>query len=307
MVTNPEQPAEDPAGTPRGIPVSVLAVFWSSLLALVVVGVIAMISARPPKPYPASTPDEMLDSMAAMVAAGEPGRLPELIEVAAPQDEVTDRERMADIYIRLGRVLDAAGQLAETAAEQFEPQVAELKSDLERGEVPSLLGSLASSARSGGGFQLGFGGGVEGRQQSARAIAALLVDPYRQISEGRNRITTAEIDPDTAALLWDGMPAIPPFGLLVRRQDDGIWKLVPPLQIPMIQRAMPKTESEYQIWGSLLATLENVLVDLESDVRSGRIKSLEAMANKAVESIVVPMGMVMMAYANAVEEREDGP
>ncbi|MEQ8850270.1 MAG: hypothetical protein RIB32_00645 [Phycisphaerales bacterium] len=301
------QPAPDATEIPKGVPVSVLIVFGTSLAALVVVGVIALLAARPPKPYPASTPDEMLDSMAAMVTAGEPGRLPELVEVAPPWDETTDRERMADLYIRLGRVLDAAGTLAQTASESFEPQVAVLEEELERGEVPSLLGSIMQSSRSRGEFSLGFGRGPQGRERAARALAALLIDPYRQLAEGRDRITTSEIDPDTAAILWDGRPAIPPFGLLIRKQDDGVWKLVPPLQMPMVQRMLPKTESEYQIWGSLLATLENLLIDLESQVRSGRIKSLEALSNKAVESAIVPMGMVMMAYANAVEERDEGP
>ncbi len=307
MDREPQQPGSDAAEVPAGVPTSVLVVFGVSLAVMVVVGVMALLAARPAKPYPASTPGEMLDSMAAMVAEGEPGRLPELIEVAAPWDETTDRERMADLYIRLGRVLQAAGTLAETATREFEPEVAELRADLERGEVPSLLGSLAQSARSSGEFSLGFGRGPEGRERAARALAALLIDPYRQLADGRDRITTSEIDSQTVAILWDGRPAIPPFGLLIREQDDGVWKLVPPLQIPMIQRMLPKTESEYQIWGSLLATLENLLVDLESQVRSGRITSLEGLSNKAVESAVIPIGMVMMAYANAVDERDGGP
>ncbi len=300
-------PAPD---VPQGVPVGVLAVFSISLVLLVGLGITAWVSAWPPRPYPASTPEEMLDSMTAMVTAGEAGRLPELIEIAPPDDTTTDRERMADLYIRLGRVLEAAGDLTDTAADQFEPEIVQLREEIERGEVPSLMGSLADAARSsGGGVNLGFGGGPQGRETASRSVAALLVDPYRQLAEGRDRITTTPIDADTVALLWDGYPAIPPFGLLVRRQDDGVWKLVPPTQIPMIQRVLPRTESEYQIWGSLLATLENLLVDLEKGVRSGRIKSIEGLASKAIESAIVPMGMVMMAYGNAVQERDkpDGP
>ncbi|GJM19411.1 MAG: hypothetical protein DHS20C14_16240 [Phycisphaeraceae bacterium] len=299
-----------------GVPRSVLALFWTSLGALVVVGVVAFLAARPPSPYPAGSPDEMLDSMERMVARGEPGRLAELIEIAHPSDDTTDRERMRDLYARLGRVLDAAGSLADTASEAFESDIARLHRELEEEGSPSLLQSLAGAARAGGGQSLGspFGSGPGTRDRTSRAVAAFLTDPYGALADGRDRITTVTIDDDTAAVLWDDRPALPPFGILIRRQPDDRWKLVPPTQLPVIDRFMPKTASEYEIWGSLLATLENVLIDLKKGIESGRIGTLEGLADKAVENAVVPMGMVAMAYSQAMKERgstngepDDGP
>lgn len=72
----------------------------------------------------------------------------------------------------------------------------------------------------------------------------------------------------------------------------------------MVSRAMPKNESEFQIWGSLLATAENLLEDLNDRVESGRINSVQGLARAAVREAVVPMGMVMVAYSQAVRDRD---
>ncbi|MEZ6318454.1 MAG: hypothetical protein R3B49_06830 [Phycisphaerales bacterium] len=301
-------PDADPT-TPRPpLPRSVLVIFAGSLAILLAAGVWFLIATRPARPYPASTPDEMLDSMALMVQRRQAGRLVELIEVAPPADTTTDRDRMGDLYLLLGRVLDDAQRLADATAERFPRELEDLRASVDRGETPSLFGAMAKSAAGRRGNRQpafgGFGGNAQQQHQFGQALSALLADPYAKLAEGRDRLTTTPIDSDTEALLWDGRPIMPPIGLLVRRQDDGRWNLVPPTALPGVSRVLPHTESEYEIWGSLLATLDNVFVDLEKDVRAGRLTSLEQLSDRAVEKAIVPMGMVMVAYGRAMEDRD---
>lgn len=289
------------------VPRSVVVLFSVSLLAVVVAGVWAFVVSRPPRPYPAGTPEAMLDSAVQMVERREAGRLVELLEVAPPGDTVIDRERMGDLYLLLGRVLDRAQRLSDATAERFPREIERLRAAAERGEAPSLFGAMARSAAGRRGepeFAFGFGADPARQERFNRALAALLADPYQKLAEGRARLSTTPIGDETEALLWDGRPIMPPVGLLVRRGDDGAWRLVPPTTLPGASRFLPATESEYAIWGSLLATIENVLKDLESDVRSGRVGSLEELSAAAVQKAVVPMGMVMVAYGQAVRDRE---
>jgi len=285
-------------------------VFVSSVVLIVAVGAWFVIASRPPRPYPNASPDEMLDSMVKAVQRRRAGRLVELIEVAPPGDTQTDRERMADLYLVLGRVLDSAQRLADTTADRFPAELEAFRAAAERGETPSLLGAMAKSAagrRGGGQFEFGFGADPEKQHAFSRALSGLLADPYRKLAEGRDHLSTTPVGEDTEALLWDGRPIMPPIGVLVRRQPEGGWKVVPPTALPGVSRFLPRTESEYAIWGSLLVTLENVLIDLEKDVREGRVKSLDELSDRAVEKAVVPLGMVMVAYGRAMDAGERDP
>lgn len=294
-----------PPAAPPPLPKGAIAVFLVSLALLAGVGIATLIATRPPRPFPASNPDQMLDSMAEMVQRGEAGRLVELIEIAPPEDDSIDRDRMGDVYARLGRVLDAAQRLADASADAFPSEIERLRTEMEREGTPSLLASVLGSAR-GGPNALGMGPGTSPaqRERTSRALSALLVDPYRALERGRDRISTATVNDTTVALLWDNRPILPPLGLIAREQPDGRWNVVPPTSLPMVRRVLPRTESEYAIWGSLLTTAENVLVDLEREVRSGKHASLKDVADSAIEKAIVPMGMVMVAYSRAMRERQ---
>jgi hypothetical protein len=273
----------------------------------------------PGRAYPARSAEEMIDSVALMIERREAERLPELIEVAAPGDTRTDREQMAGLYRAVGGVLGAVEDLALSIAERYPEELAELRGELEaaraRGEATSILGAMLGGGRGGGRggrgtggerqFAMGFTASPEQRARTERAIAALLADPYTALGDARARLTTARIDDETAALLWDGRPVLPPLGLICREGEDGRWRIVPPTQQAVLSRFMPRTAEEYQIWGSLLKTMEQVAVDLRAEVEGGELGSLDELSDSAFEKLVIPAGMVMVAYGRAMEDRAE--
>jgi hypothetical protein len=295
-------------------PLAVKIIFAAAVVALVTaVGAWAW-SARPPKAYDARTPEAMLDSARQMIVDRQAERLVELIEVAPPDDTAIDRERMTDLYARLGGVLGAAQDLSDTVAAAFPDELARFRAELEQarasGKPTGLFAQLARSGRgqrgrSGGNPIQGLFGSGASRVDAERVFTALLAEPYRGIADGRDRVTATTIDDRTVALLFDNKPIAPPFGLVLREQPDGRWQLVPPTNLPFINRFLPKTADEYAIWGSLLTTFENVLIDLDRGVASGQIDSLDRLADEAFEKVAVPAGMVMVAYGRAMEARRE--
>ncbi|HZW09483.1 MAG TPA: hypothetical protein VFF69_06225, partial [Phycisphaerales bacterium] len=136
-----------------------------------------------------------------------------------------------------------------------------------------------------------------------KALQAIAADPYTWLTEAEGRLTYTPIDDERMAVLWDGKPVFPPFGLVLR-QDQGQWSVALPLaSIPWLSRYMPQSPEEYAIWASLIQMADNVVRDLEADVRGGRMQSLDALARRAGEKAFVPMGMGMVAYEQARTDR----
>ena len=136
-------------------------------------------------------------------------------------------------------------------------------------------------------------------------MQTIATDPYAWLTDAEGRLSYVEIDDERVAVLWDGKPVFPPFGL-VMRQDQGQWSVVLPIwNIPMVSKYLPQTPEEYSIWGSLLQMVDNVVLDLEADVREGRLHSLDALARATGEKAMVPMGMGMIAYDRALKDRHE--
>lgn len=301
-------PAAAPGTPTPKPPVGVVAVFAFSLVALVVAVAAWGLGSRPPRPYAADTPEALLDSMAAAVRDQRADRLVELIELIPPEESTEHAARARDLSIRAARVLASAQRLGDTLAERFEADVERARGEFassRRGSPSGPISALLSAASSQGSRP-----DPERRDRLARALGLLLADPYAAIEEGRDRLTTFPLDDRTVALLYDERPILPPVGLTARLGDDGRWRLVAPTSLPGVERFLPRSASEYAIWGSLLATVERLLDDLRRRVLSGELASLDAVAGAAVRDAVVPMGMVMIAYDRAMEERagaREGP
>lgn len=268
---------------------SVLGVSVLAFLAALVWGIIAL---WPERSYDQTSPEAMLDTAAEMVRDGRADRLPELLEID-PNAGEEDQDRVRDLYARLGRTLGAAQRLGETFARELPDEVERLAAE-EGDGAAGLLGAVASGR---GGV---FGGGP-GDDAGSRRIAALLADPYALIEDGRARLSAEVLDRESAALLWDERPVLPPFGLLLKRGDDNRWRLASPSRLPGLSSVWPRTEPEYRIWASLLTTIERLLIDLEVDVAEGRVRSAEILGRRAIERGAVPIGLVFVALQRARE------
>lgn len=296
-------------------------------LALVAVGVGGC--SRSGETYGAATPDEAIDSAQRMIVNGEAHRLVDLI--------YAESDQMRSLLNQFGELLGSLQELGTEVERRFPEEIAQYRAQAERaaaeGRTSPLLTRLVAAGR--GDRSRTFGtsrvdregltidtgsprgegrgsaaGGMMGRPQTDSErqrfndiIKELLVDPYRWLAEGRDKISTVYISDDTVSLMWDRRPILPPFGMALVQRDNR-WMLVPPTSYPGVSAVMPRNDDEWYVWGSMVKTLDHVVKDLVRDVRSGRVKNLSGLADAAVKKVAIPAMLVVFAYSNLVEERQ---
>lgn len=277
--------------------------------------------------YPAATPDESLDSAQQMIVNGEADRLVDLIHA--------DSEEMRSFLNQIGGLLGSLQGLGEAVEARFPEELTEFRettrAEAESGNGSPLLSRLVAAGRenrrnqsfgvsqidregltidTGASRRSGPAGSfLQPQTESQRRIAnqivkQLLADPYGWLAEGRAKLDTVYIADDTVSLTWDGRPVLPPFGLILVERD-GVWRLVPPTSFPGVNRVMPRTPDEWFVWGSMVKTLEHVVIDLEKDVRAGRVRNMTDLADTAVEKAAIPAMLIFFAYGNLMEERAE--
>ena len=244
--------------------------------------------------YPQSTPDEVVESLEAMVKAGDARRIPELIYAE------DDNMRLA--LRRFGRLAGRLQELAAAIQKAFPDEVEQLRKDTQaaadRGEATSIMGSLAQSA-----MQSRRSRQPENPGDSMNlALRRFLIDPYTSFEQASDRFSTVEIGDDTAGLLFDGQIILAPFGITMRRDVDDKWYIVLPLDIPMASKYRPRTAEQWEIAGYLMRAWENVAVDLKAKIESGELRSLDAVAQEAGVMLMPPTMMIGIAYSKSLEK-----
>jgi hypothetical protein len=271
-------------------------IFLASLVVLVGVGVglgAVFFGPTPKKQYDRSTPDAMLEAARDMVVRNDAERLTELI--------YADSLEMEELYARLGVVLGHLQDLAVAINERFPEEIkaaqAKAQEEAKAGRGLSLLQQFNPSGRRNGPPS------GEDSERWNQLLQAVATDPYGWLTDAEGRLSYTAIDDERVAVLWDGKPILPPLGL-VMQQNMGEWSLVLPLKsLPMLSGYMPQTPNEYSIWGSILQAVDNVVLDLESDVREGKLESLDALARTTGQKAAPVMMGCMIAYDRAVRER----
>jgi hypothetical protein len=297
------------------------------LLAATVGVLLLQACSRTTETYPASTPDEALDSAQQMIINGDAQRLVELIYAESPE--------MRGFLDQIGGLLGSLQGLGEAVEQRFPEELAAFKAEAEQaaeeGGSPLLARLVAAGRGDGGRRNRSFGVSQIDREgltidtgsatrtdrgpaflsgpqtESQRRIAntivkQLLADPYGWLAEGRAKLDTMYIADDTVSLTWDDRPILPPFGvIMVQREDE--WRVVPPTSYPGVNRVMPRSADEWFVWGSMAKTLEHVVIDLEKEVRAGRVRNMTDLADTAVEKAAIPAMLIFFAYGNLMEER----
>lgn len=267
-------------------------------LAAVLVGVAVMFTHERPgakRVYAADTPDALVASVFEAIERGEPDRLSDLIYAPTPEFRA--------VLDRLGRFLGSTRDLALALNERFPVDVARLKEEAARGGgagLGSILGAAAGGARGGAGAR---NAGQNLGQQAA--LQSLLADPFGWADGMKDRVTAIVIADDLAAVQVDGKPALGGLGLTLRR-SEGRWWVDLPLQLPMVQKYVPKTPEEHQVLGSMIRVIDNAVVDLTKDVREGKCRTMKDAAGLAGEKAFPPLVMCVIAYDRAMKAREAG-
>ena len=236
--------------------------------------------------YPQSTPDEVIASAFAMIEDARPHQLTDLIHA--------DSDDMRAVLNRLGRLFKTLEDLAVAANNAFPKEVAELKAQAEQQQGGGIFAALTNPPRD----------SAEQREQT-NLVARILADPFGWLQRARDRITTIQTADNIAAVMIDGKPA---FGLgLTMRLEDDRWQVMLPLRLPFISRYMPQTREEWAILASLVEVIDSAVDELAGDVRAGRCRDIEAVAELAGEKAWMPVVMCVMAYNRAMESRERSP
>ncbi|GIW73598.1 MAG: hypothetical protein KatS3mg103_0120 [Phycisphaerales bacterium] len=249
--------------------------------------------------YPQDSPEALVDSARQMVLDGKAGRLSELVLTQS------DGERL--VVDRLGRTLAVLQRLGQAIAQAFPQEVERIRREadqaVEQGRIDSLLGrALTASSGVARGAPQAVRDERRLRQGLDSVLRELLADPYGWLERHGDKLQPLPVTDDLVALSWQGRPVV---GLrLVER--DGKWYFQLPLDVPALQRFLPRNDEEFQIWAELVASVHNVLLDLAIEVEQGKHKNLESVASTAGEYALPTAFMVMIAYGKALEERQGG-
>lgn len=262
-------------------------------LAAAIIGVAVYLSRSAPASadfdYPQSTPDEVLQSALAMIRRGDARRLPDLI--------YADSDEMRAVLNRLGRLLQSVQALAATIQQKFPQEVEELRAKGAESALTRIAqrGVPRTDRRAGPREQR------QMQESLADASRLLLADPYGWLERNSSRLTTLKTADNVAAIMVDGKPA---FGLgLTMRRDNDRWHVVLPINMPGVARFVPRNHDEWAILASMIQVVDNAVLELDSDVRAGRVHSLQGVAELAGDKAWMPMAICFVAYQKAMDAR----
>jgi len=254
---------------------------------------------------PRDTPEATIASLKKTIEDGRADRLGDFIYDGGDPE-------MRKLLRRVGVMTGNLQKLGTAVQTKFPEQVAKLRADVEaaaaEGRATSLLSQIAPQT---GGIQIGRGRRKppsakeqEQRQEAFNnAIKSIFADPYGWAEDAEKRLTTTFLTDDSVALLWDGKPIMPPLGMTMKQGEDDRWYFVLPFNAPGLGSFMPKNATEYKVFGSVIRTMDNVVIDVTKDVTEGRVDSIDALGRTAGEKAFIPMVMVFAAYGNLVEDR----
>lgn len=273
----------------RVVPPTVRRLF-SALLALALV---LALPACGDEGYSQDTPDATLRTARLMIERGEAQRLVTLVHA--------DSREMAAVLKRLGSLLGNLQELGREISRAFPQEVEQLKADAQAGAASQRAQGLLQ-AFAAGRMPRDPGAARAQQDQFALLIRRIFADPFGWLADQEGRLSTAFITDDTVAILYDDKPIIPVIGLLMR-EHDGRWYIQLPTSVPGADRFLPRTREEYSVIGSIVKILDQAVIDLTADVRTGRVASLDAVAGKAGEKAFLPMAMAFYAYTRLLENR----
>ncbi len=250
--------------------------------------------------YGQDTPDQTIRTAKMLVEKGKAKQLSTLI--------YAENENWRKLMRRTGVFLGNIQTLGNELEMAFPKEVGELreraKTAAAEGKATSLVGVLSKQAMGGRRKRPSEKERAEMEQAMQDAMKRLFADPYAWLKEADGRLTTVPVNDNTAALMWDGQTVMPPLGMIMKKAEDGKWYFVLPTNLPGVNQFMPKTEKEFRLWGSIITTFDNVVIDLTKDVREKRLTNFEMVAMKAGEKAFIPAAMTFAAYGAYLDAKK---
>lgn len=267
-------------------------VFAIGILAALAVVLASSSCSRRERGYSQDTPDDVVQSAIAMVKAGDTAKLSNLI--------YADSLEMRAVLRELGKLLQSMQKLSVASAQRFPEDFAKLQEQAAAAASDPKNKSLITQLMVG----LDTGSGGTPKQPNAddirSAFSAVLADPYGWLERNSARLSTVMTTDDTAAVLFDGEPAIPVVGLPLRK-EDGKWYVFIPTKTPPLSRVMPRTRAMWSILGSVVRVTDNAVKDLTVDVEAGRVAGLTNLTDKFQEKVLFTVAIAFGAYARELD------
>jgi hypothetical protein len=247
-----------------------------------------------------STPDETIATARAMLLAGEGERLHELV--------YANSDDMRMFLNRTGRMLGNLETLSTSIQTRWPEEVAKLKARAEeaakKGQPTSLMGQVAGQTMRQNRRQRGGPPRGEQRQGFDDGITRLFADPYAMLRESEGKLQAVYMTDDQMALTWEGKPVLAPLGMTMRKGEDNKWYFELPLNIPGVSGFMPKTKEQWELFGGVVTVLDKVVVDLNKEIETGQLQTMEAVSRRAGEMTFIPAAMVLYAYTKLRDEQK---
>ncbi|MBX3358901.1 MAG: hypothetical protein KF745_10785 [Phycisphaeraceae bacterium] len=285
---------------------------------------------KPRHTYSQATPDDVVKSAVEMVKNNEANRLSDLV--------FAESAHMRAVLDRLGVFLGHLQQLAGAIQERFPEEVARRKAEAQlaasdpNSKAGGLLSRVLSGGSSQGGIQVQRSGGDRGRRginisvnagpgginaaagpadrsqgvsedELKNLVADLFADPYSWIDQNTPRLATIKIADDLATVTLDNEIILPPVGIPLK-EDGGRWYVALPTHLPPLSKYMPRTKAEWDIIASTIHVLDNTVLELTDDVRSGRLASLKSIADDAGRKTLMPIMFAGASYMKVMDIRE---
>jgi hypothetical protein len=276
---------------------------WTWVAALVSMGVLALGGCSREPTYSQASPDDVIASAQAMIRNNDAEKLHQLI--------YADDIYMRGFLVRLGNLMGHLQELTTDLNAKFPEDIKKLEAEAQAraaaaarqgrlSGVGAFFGQLASSGRG-----RAPGGPTTGAQREDAfrdTITQVFADPYSWLVAGAERISTVRIDDERVAVMWDKKP-MPPFGMVMEKKADGKWYVLLPVNVPVLNRYVPRSKSEWSMFASLVKVFDNAVIELRDEVRNGQIRSFADVSRKAGEKIFVPAGLAALAIGRHYETK----
>lgn len=228
-----------------------------------------------------STPQKALDAISVMIEQGHPEGLPQMLEIPARDvtfaDGVTEASAIGDVKDKAGDMLAQLWRVSGKIKARFGKEL----------EKEGNAG-LEIAAREGFDYR-----------SLARQV---LGDPLGFLVANRARLTAEDMGDGTAAVLFDGEPAL--GGMVSLVETDEGWRVQVPVDVLRSNKYWPDTRHEWSVVASMMLGIENSLTDFETEFDEGKIRSLREAGERVGR--LVGESVVVQSVIYAMMKRDDG-
>lgn len=253
--------------------------------------------------YSQATPDAVLESAMLMVKNGDARLLTKLIYADSPEM----RQTLNRLGLLLQNMQGLAGEIQRSFPEEIAAYRAKTEQELKEGKTPAFLAAISGAIGRGGNANIAVPTEGKDRSETESAVREFVArqfsDPFGWLEQNSKRLSTLTVTDDQATVTLDGQP-VGGIGIPLQLAEDGNWYVKLPTGMPPLSDVLPKAKPQWTMFNSLIQLLDNTVVELTTDVRSGHLRNLKSIGDKAQEKVIFPGALWFTAYSADLDARK---